>query len=140
MATQAGDKIIEALTQLMEAYQELQESVENELGETEEEEEDEDSDINSEVDLAIINELRASIEAVIDTEDFATEEIAAAISSLTEALEEIDPDVFESVTEEEEVVAVADEDDDYDYDGDDDIDYEDDDLDELDDEKEEEDE
>ena len=77
---------------------------------------DETHDLQVEVDAAIVTELRTSIETVIDTEDYAPEEIASALSSLSEALEEIDPDVFASEEEDDE-----------------DEEYEDDDLEELDD-------
>lgn len=99
----SAEKIIDALTQLLEGYNELQASVQEEYGADDaDDEEGEDSDLSEEVDAAIVTELRASLEAVIDAEDFSTEEIAAALCSLTEALEEIDPDVFESEDDEEE--------------------------------------
>lgn len=110
-------KIIESLTMLMEAYTELQKSVRNDFGAGEPDDDvDETHDLQVEVDAAIVTELRTSIETVIDTEDYAPEEIASALSSLSEALEEIDPDVFASEEEDDE-----------------DEEYEDDDLEELDD-------
>ena len=82
---------------------------------------DDTSDLNAEIDAAMITEMRASLEAVIDNEDFSPEEIASALSSLTEALKEIDPDVFEAEEEEEETIYVDDdEDDDDEYYNDDD--------------------
>jgi len=96
MARKGSEKIIDALTQLMEGFNELREKAEADYSVDDEEEGTaEDSEISSEIDAAIVTEMRAALEAVIDAEDVTPEEIAAAISSLTEALEEIDPDVFE---------------------------------------------
>lgn len=89
-------KLLEALTLLMEAYSELQKSVESDFGTTDLEDIDENHDLQVEIDAAIVTELRTTIETVIDTEDFAPEEIASALSSMSEALEEIDPNVFAS--------------------------------------------
>ncbi|NLF25838.1 MAG: hypothetical protein GX589_09320 [Deltaproteobacteria bacterium] len=125
MASKASEKIIDALTQLMEGFNELQEKAQADYAT----EEDEDAaetelEVGSEIDATVVSEMRAALEAVIDTEDVTPEEVAAAISCLTEALEEIDPDVFE-ISEEEES-----EEDDSIYDGEEDEDYyEDDDLD-----------
>lgn len=102
MTTKAAEKMIEAFTALMEGFSELQEEIENEYGvstdeDDEEDEEDEERDI--EADTAVVNEMRAVLEAVVDNEDFAPEEIAALITTVTDALEEIDPNVFETEVE-----------------------------------------
>jgi len=127
MVMKASEKIIDGLTQLVEGFVELQESVEEEFGA---ELEDDlvarpSSEVSVEMEAAIVTELRAALEVVMDSEDFATDEMAALVSSLSDALEEIDPDVFESSSEEDEEI--------YDDDIDDEIydDIEDDDLESL---------
>ncbi len=86
------------------------------------------------MDAAAVVEIRAAIETVMDTEDYGTDEIAAFLSVLTDALEEIDPDVFEEVqTEPSDLYAAAEEE--YDEDDDDLDDELDDDLDDFDDEE-----
>ena len=74
------EKIVEALSQLIEAYAELQEQLETEYGSASTDDDDAaDTDINevsAEVDAAMIAELKAAMETVIDTEDFSPEEFA----------------------------------------------------------------
>jgi hypothetical protein len=100
----AADKIMESLTLFMEGYAELTSGIESDYAAEGEEEFDEakSSEVALEVEAAIITEMRAALEAIMETEDFGTEEIAIAISSLSEALEEIDPDVFEASDDDEE--------------------------------------
>lgn len=119
MAMRAAEKLIEALTLFVEGFALLQESVESDYGSREEEAFDEEgeSELSLEIDAAIVTEMRAAIETVMETEDLSAEEFATAISTLSEALEEIDPDVFE--TEETEDA----------YESDEDVEYEDDDED-----------
>jgi hypothetical protein len=111
----------------MEGYCELQEAVENDYGSSTPSDEDDDEEggeLNAEADAAIVTEMRAAIEAVLEAEDYTPDELASIISTMTDALEEIDPEVFDK--------AVA-EDEDYDDDegDDDDIgDYDEDDYDE----------
>ena len=136
----AANQIIEALTQLVEGYNELQAMIETDYAaDSEEEEIDGHSTPTVEVDEAMVTELRATIEAVMDGEDYSSEEVAAVLSSLSEALEEIDPDVFESESDDDDDEEDEDDEDKstydasaYDDDEDDSIDYdsyEDDDLD-----------
>jgi len=121
MTSKAAEKIIEALTQLMEGYCELQEAVEADYGAAQAgSDEDEGAELNAEADAALVTEMRAAIESVLEAEDYTPDEFGSIISTLTDALEEIDPDVFEK--------EVADEDDD------DDDDYEDEDIEDYDDE------
>lgn len=117
----AAEKIIEALTQLLEGYSELQQSLENDFGGGKE---DEDEETAEELDAALVTEMRAAVESVIENEDYTAEEVASVISALTDSLQEIDPDVFEAEESEES------EDDDYDDDDDDEDDDEDLELDE----------
>jgi hypothetical protein len=131
MSAKATEKMIEALTLFMEGYQELQESVEADF--TSESKDDDDDTVSAEMDAAIVAEVRVALESVMDSEDYSSEEFAAAISSLTESLEELDPDVFsgeeDEDEDEEEDDDEDDEDEDFDYDEDDDLELDDDDYD-----------
>lgn len=111
MATKGAGKIIEALTQLMEGYVELQQAVERDFGGRDS---DDDSELSSEVDTAIVTEIRAAVESVMEDEDYSAEEMASVISMLTDALEEIDPDVFDQDDEDEAEEEEEDEDEDED--------------------------
>ena len=132
MTMKAAEKIIDALTQLMQGYTELQQAIESDLGSDEEEYDESSSELHLEIDAAIVAEMRAALESVIETEDCTAEDIAAAISTMTDALEEIDPDVF--VADEEEAGQVSYEADDDEYYDEEDDDFEDDDFDDLDEE------
>ena len=121
----AAEKIIEGLTQLMEGFVELQSKIEADFDSDSEGREEEDPDLRVEIDAALVTEMRATLEALMDAEDYSADEIATFISVAQDALEEIDPDVFEEVEEEDASQdAVEDEDDYYvDDDGDDDYDF-----------------
>jgi hypothetical protein len=95
----------------MEGFAALQESIEEEFEVAESELDDSpDSESNLEIDAAIVTEIRACVEAVMENEEYAPEEIASLVSTMTDALEEIDPAVFEeSETEEIEVDTELDE-------------------------------
>lgn len=121
MTSKAAEKIIEALTQLMEGYCELQESVENDFGASDANDDSEGGELNAEADAALVTEMRAAIESVLESEDYTPDEFGSIISTLTDALEEIDPDVFEREGDE-------DDDDEDEYDDDDLEDYEDEDY------------
>ena len=95
MGMKGAEKIIDALTQLMDGYCELQEAIERDYGGRGEEAEEGATELSSEVDAALVTEIRAAIETVMEEEDYSAEEIASVISILTDSLEEIDPDVFE---------------------------------------------
>ena len=118
MAKKGAEKIIEALTQLMDGFTALQASAEEEVDQ-EISELEEDSDTTN-VDAAIVNEMKLAMESMIETEDYSTEEIATLLSTMTDALEEIDPNVFSAEEGEDE-------------DDDDEVDDDDDDLEDLDD-------
>jgi len=134
MATKASEKIIDALTQLMEGFTELQESIERDydIGADDDDEDDDDADSEKlEAEQALSTEMKAALEALVENEDYAPEEIASLISSLTGALEEIDPNVFaddQSIDEETSYDADDDDLDDLDddlYDEDDELEDED---------------
>ena len=126
----ATDKIIDALSQLIEGYVELKDQLQGELGAENDIEESEDGiESNPELDAAIVTEVRGAIEAALESADVTPEDFGEVVASLTEALEEIDPDIFEGGSEEE---SEEEGDDEEDFD-DDEIDYDDIDEDEYDD-------
>ena len=122
MSTKAAEKIIDAITQLVEGFAELHEQLEEDLpgGDTPPSEEA-DEDISEELQEALVTEMRASIESVIENEDCAPEDIATVLSALTDALEEVAPEVFVQAEEDED-------EDDVEYEDDEDIDIDDDDY------------
>ena len=124
MSTKAAEKIVEALTQLVEGFAELQEHLEGEYGvEADEDESDDDEEKeSSDLEDALVTEVRAAVESVIENEDCAPEDLASIISALTGALEEIAPEIF-AEGEEQQEEEKEDEDDDIDLDDDDDYDY-----------------
>lgn len=132
MANSATEKIVEAITQLLEGLSELQEAIEEGQVEalSDDDDEDDDSDAEEDSETALIAEMRSAIEQALEVEDYTPEDIAGLIATMTEALEEIDPNIFN-----QEAYADVDADDTEDYD-DDDID--DDDEEELEDEEEDE--
>ena len=97
---------------LFEAYNETKEAAETALEPTGEYqgEDDDDEDESHDVDTVLANSMKSAFEAVIDSDDYTPNDIADLISTMTDALEEIAPDVFED----------GDDDDDYDEDDDDD--------------------
>lgn len=144
MTNRATEKIIEALSQLLEGFAELQDSIESEYSEETEDDDTEEAEEASDAerldpDAAIVSQMKTAIEAAIETDDYSPEEVANVIASLTEALEEIDPNIFEGAETES-----ADEDEEeYEDEDEDDLDFDDDEYDEDDeddDEEEEEDE
>jgi hypothetical protein len=130
MSSKASEKIIEAVTLLVEGFAELQEGLAEEYGVTEEGEEEveaEEGEANGFND-ALVTELRAVVESVIDNEDCGPEDLATILSALGGALEEVAPEVFaqdesEGAEEEEE------EEEDEEYEDEEDLDIEEDDLD-----------
>jgi hypothetical protein len=142
MTTKATEKIIEALTQLVEGFAELQEKLEGDYDpdvETASDDSTTDSDKDEEstagIGEAMVTEIKAAVESVIENEDCAPEDLASIVSALTDALEEIDPEVFSHGEAEEEEEEDEDEDEE---DFDEDYDEEDDDEDEDEEEEEEE--
>ncbi len=126
MSMKSTEKMIEGLSILMDGFAELREEVEEEYRAESglEDDEEEDEELSLEVDAAIVNEFRAAIEAVMENDETSTEDIATMSTSLTDALEEIDPSVFaeESEEDEEENIYYSDEElDDDDLDDDDDM-------------------
>jgi segregation and condensation protein B len=137
MSTKAAEKIIEALTDLVQGFAELQEQLENDFGTESEEDDTEDNEneeASSELQDALVTEVRAAVESVIENEDCAPEDIASVISALTGALEEVAPEVFA----EEEEAEKGKESEEEEYEDEDDIDLDDDDYDKDEDEEEEE--
>jgi hypothetical protein len=138
MASKVTRKITEALSDLLQAYSELLEGLQAEFGISEDSETEPSEEAADELESSLVNEVRAALELVMDQDDYAADDIAALITSLTEALEEIDPTIFEAVEEEEEAdeedYIVDDEEDEYDeYDEDEDEYGDDDSYDDIDD-------
>jgi hypothetical protein len=137
MASKAAEKIIDALTQLVEGFAELQESIESgaPTGDDDDAEEvAEEEETGDDVEDALVTELRAAIESVIESEDCSPEDLASIISALTDALEEIDPDVFAASADDDDAEEADSSDADEEYDDDD---YDDSEEDEEEDEEEE---
>ncbi len=91
MANDPTSKITDALANLMISFKELQTSLEEELGIDEFES---DLEENPELEAAMIKEVKNALETTMDTEDYETEEVASLISTLTDSLEEIAPELF----------------------------------------------
>ncbi|MCI5066380.1 hypothetical protein MRY87_11710 [bacterium] len=129
----AAEKINDGLAQILEGFLELQTQIESDFSAEKSavsQEEEEDESLRVEIDAALVTELRASLESIMDAEDYSSDEIASFLSVAQDALEEIDPDVFEESEEEEESEEASyydeDDDDDYDYeDGEDEEEYDD---------------
>lgn len=110
-------KLDQALIDLIEAYTALESEIDTKYADDEES-----------YAAAMIEALETSVEAAIEDQDASTSSFASLLSSLTEALEQLDPSAFEGG---------EDEDDESDYDSDeDDVDLDDDDLDDEDDDDE----
>lgn len=77
-------KLDQALKDLIEAYNELEEEV------GEKYEDDEDAYAH-----AIIEALETSVESAIEEHDSSTTQFATILSNLTEALEQLDPSAFD---------------------------------------------
>ena len=120
MGKRAAEKIADSLALLLEGYNELKENLKEELSVVSEDEDEEIED--QDVDAAMVTEVKAAIETALESEDYSPELLGSAIAVMTEALEEIDPSVFESSEEDDEK-----ETDEYDDEDDEDIDYEEDD-------------
>lgn len=119
-------KLHQALRDLIEAYTELEEELDEKCS-------DDDEAFSNEM----IEALETSIESAIEEQDSSTALFATMLASLSEALKQVDPSAFEDEGEEEE-----EDEEEGDYDIDDDVDYDldDDELDMDDDDDEEEDE
>lgn len=97
MTTKATEKIVEALSQLLEGYNELQEFLSQEYGsgsdsyedDDDDDEEESDEEASPEVEAALVTEIKAALESVIESDDYDPEEVANVLTALTEALEEI---------------------------------------------------
>ena len=120
-------RLTESLTELLEAFVELQDSVESELDSDSSVTEDQYS--SEELESGLVNEVRNALELVLESDEFKVDDVATLISCITEALEEIDPSIFLQEDDEDEGLSSMDDDDDYLDDDDDDYDDYDDELD-----------
>jgi hypothetical protein len=99
MSSKASEKIIEAVTLLVEGFAELQENAEEygiteDTGEEDEANDEADEGAANGFNDALVTELRAVVESVIDNEDCGPEDLATILSALGGALEEVAPEVF----------------------------------------------
>lgn len=83
-------KLDQALKDLIEAYTAMEEEFDEKYGDDEEA-----------FSSAVIEALETSVESAIDDQDSSTSFFANLLSSLSEALEQLDPAAFEETTEEE---------------------------------------
>ena len=127
MTAKAAQKIIDGLAQLLEGFAELEQLVAEDFHGSGSAISDDEDEAKAEIETAIVQEIKAAVESVLETENYETEEFATMISALTEALEEIDPEVFVSP---EEIASDDVDEDDLDVDEDEDEDEEDEDEDE----------
>ena len=87
------NKIIEGLTQLVEGFSELEDKMEAEYGA---------DAADDEISTAIVSEVVACLESVIESEDYTPQYLASVVSALHQSLEELDPDIFSREEESEE--------------------------------------
>ncbi|MCC6219779.1 MAG: hypothetical protein IT291_00905 [Deltaproteobacteria bacterium] len=116
-------KLDEALSNLIEAYAELEEEIDQRFGD------DEDA-----FEHKIIEVLETSIETALENQDASTNLFATIVSALSEALEQMDPTAFDE--EEEDSIDYSFEEDEIDYDDEDGDDEEEDDSGDIDDDEE----
>ncbi len=124
MTTKAAEKIISGLTEALTGFEELRTSIEEDIsaGPISGGKKQSAKSIATEIAAAISLELRSILDTIIEEEEQPVELVAAFAASLTDAIEEFDPDVFE----EGEAPEDAEEEDDDDDEDDDDYDDEDD--------------
>lgn len=113
-------KLDQAMSALVEAYQELEISLESKHGD----------DLEA-IENATVEALETAIDSAIEEHDSSTGSFASLVSALSDAIEALDPSAFESEEEEEEL-----DDEDYEDLDEDDIDLDDDDLEDEEDEDE----
>ena len=129
------DKLIKSMNGLIAGFQAVEEDVKAQHDiDPESDDLNDDPEKLAEINTGVISEVRTILETMIDDDEYSAEEIGKVLTALSEALQEIDPDVFDASDDDEED---DDESDDVDYDEDDDDDL---DLDEDEDEEEEDDE
>ncbi len=121
MTGKASEKIIEGISTLLDGFSDLEELISKDFAGKK----DSDSETQSEIEEAIVTEVRAAVETVLEDENYSPGYLASLISAMTEALEEIDPEVFEGdkgdLDEDDEDDDLDDDDDDLDYDDEDDL-------------------
>ncbi len=111
----SSNKLADGLSTFLAAFKEVEARLKDEYGEESEDE----------ISSGLITELASAAETIVDSEDYSSAFIASAASSLTDALKELDPDIFEYSDEDEDEDEDADEDDDEDLESDEDDYYED---------------
>ena len=102
MIETARARMIQALSALQQAFDELEAALE--AGVVADIREGRvtlknDSDLQAEYEAQLVGESRVVVESVLEDSDWSTDDLASVIATLTDALEEIDPDLFEDVDE-----------------------------------------
>ncbi len=87
----SANKMVEGLSAFFAAYKEVEERLTEDYG----------SEAEEEITSGLITELASAAEIIVDSEDYSSAYMASAVTSLTEALKELDPDIFEHKEEEE---------------------------------------
>lgn len=87
----SANKMVESLSAFLAAYKETEEKLIEDYGAESEEE----------ITSGLVTELASAAEVIVDSEDYSSAYIASACTSLTDALKELDPDIFEHKEEEE---------------------------------------
>lgn len=100
--SKSQNKLIDGFSTLLEGFKELEEKLADEY----------DTDSGEELSSAMVSEISTAIDEIVDQDEHSPTFMASVVSTLTEALKELDPEIFEHSEEEEE---------DEDEDGDDDV-------------------
>ncbi len=127
MTTKAAEKIISGLTETLAGFYELKTSIEEDIsaGPVSGGKKQSAKAIATEIAAAIALEMRSILDTIIEEEDQSVETLAAFSAALTDAIEELDPDVFEDEDKEDDDDEDEDDDEDDDEDSDDDEDFDD---------------
>ena len=116
MTIKSIEKVTETLAKLLQAYEELRNSAESQVqvaakhadSDAETDLDDEAIEAEIEIEETVSSDIKAAVDGLLDNGDHSVEDLAILISHLTEALEQIDPDVFgmeDEADDEEEVAA-----------------------------------
>lgn len=126
MTTKAAEKIISGITEALAGFEELKTSIEEDIsaGPASGGKKQSAKAIATEIAAAISLEMRSILDTIVEEEEQSVETLAAFSAALTDAIEELDPDVFDSEDEDEDDEVDEDDDDDSDDDDDDDFDDE----------------
>lgn len=114
--TAIREKLVQSLTSFFSNYRELEDVAYKDVKDSDDSEQAVAA--SNEAYDKVVGELQQSLTTVLEREPYSTEEIAGAMSCLIEALEEIDPDLFEELDEEDDDDEDEEDDDEFDLDDD----------------------